>query len=78
MELFSSEEMNNWIGPTGKHVWNIAVQVLHIFYLSKTQQLASMGSIFLLYLMQMVTEGFNGFIILACLVNTSSIAIYDM
>ena len=46
MKLFSrrSQEINNWIGPTVKHVlWNIAMlHVLHNFFgLSKTQQLTS-------------------------------------
>ena len=24
--------MNNLIGPTAKHVWNVAIQMLHIFF----------------------------------------------
>ena len=36
--------MNNWIGPTVKQVWNIAMHVLHNFFgLLKTQQLTHLG-----------------------------------
>ena len=38
--------MNNWIGPTVKHVWNIGMHVLHNFSgLSKTQPLATWADI---------------------------------
>ena len=29
---FRSKELNNWIDPTVKHVWNVAMHVLHIFW----------------------------------------------
>ena len=40
--LVKGEEMNNWMGPIVKHVWNDVMDVVHIFSeLSSTQQLTT-------------------------------------
>ena len=37
--------MNNWIGPTVKHVWNIAMHMLEFFSLCQKHNSLSLGPI---------------------------------